>query len=85
MVSGVCNDSLVTALTVIDECEGLCGADHQTISESGCIDDLAAFNESQDTVTMTPAPFDSPGPADPSECREARGNGVVIGKGDCDE
>ncbi len=37
-----------------------------------------------DTFTVTPAPFDSPGPADPTQCRAANGNGIVIGKGGCE-
>lgn len=68
----------------IAEGEALCGADHRTISDSGCIEDLAAFNESQDTFDETPPPFDSPGPANPTECTIANGNGIVIGS-DCVE
>ncbi len=68
----------------IDQCELLCGDNQKTISESGCIDELAGFNESEDSFTVTPAPFDSPGPANPTECQEANGNGLVIGQGDCD-
>jgi hypothetical protein len=64
---------------LIAECEALCGADQATISGSGCIEGLTEFNESQDTVPATPPPFDRPGPADPSQCRAARGNGVTIG------
>lgn len=67
----------------IAECEALCGANQKTISGSGCIEDLAAFNESLDSFLLTPAPFDGPGPANPSECQQARGNGLVIGKGSC--
>lgn len=69
----------------IAECEALCDANQKTISGSGCIEDLAGFNESEDTIPVTPAPFDSPGPANPTKCRAANGNGIVIGKGDCDE
>lgn len=67
----------------IAECEGLCGASKQVISASGCIEDLDAFNNSQDTVPSTPAPFDSPGPAQPGDCQSANGNGVVIGLNAC--
>lgn len=67
----------------IAECEALCGANQKTISNSGCIEDLAAFNESLDTFDVTPAPFDRPGPAQPGECRAANGNGLVIGEGSC--
>lgn len=68
---------------LIADCEALCGADQATISSSGCIEDLDHFNESQDTFDMTPAPFDQPGPADPSMCKPANGNKLVIGKGPC--
>lgn len=63
----------------IAQCEALCGASQQTISASGCIEDLERFNESQDTVPITPAPFDTPGPAQPTQCQTANGNGIVIG------
>ncbi len=66
-------------------CEDLCAENQSEISGSGCIEEFAAFNEAEDTIAVTPAPFDSPGPADPTKCRSANGNGIVIGKGDCDE
>lgn len=75
---GFCQGDIETRIA---ECETLCGASQSTISSSGCIEDLAGFNESLDTFPMTPAPFDSPGPADPTQCRAANGNGVVIGTG----
>lgn len=74
---GACGSGEVEAR--IAECEALCGANQRTISGSGCIEDLAAFVESQDTLSITPAPFDRPGPANPTSCRDARGNGLVIG------
>ena len=74
-------------------CEGLCGADKATISNSGCIEALDAFNNSQDVgFEVTPSPFDRPAVddfgnvsgADPRECGKAQGNGgfpkLVIGK-----
>ncbi len=68
----------------IAECElDYCGADQATISGSGCIEDLNAFNQSQDTIAATPPPFNSPGPAQPAACMKANGNGLVIGKGAC--
>jgi hypothetical protein len=67
----------------ITECEALCGASQKVISSSGCIEDLASFNESVDTFDVTPAPFDQPGPARPGECQEANGNGILVGKGGC--
>jgi hypothetical protein len=56
----------------IAECEALCGKNQATISSSGCIEDLNEFNNSQDTVAVTPSPFDHPGPADPSLCQAAK-------------
>jgi hypothetical protein len=67
----------------IAECELLCGAGGRVISNSGCVEDLAAFNESQDTVGSTEPPFDRPGPAQNTECKAARGNGIAIGKKGC--
>ena len=77
----------------IASCEGLCGADKATISNSGCIEALDAFNNSQDTgFDVTPSPFDRPpvndfgriSGADSSECGKAHGNSsvpkLVIGK-----
>jgi hypothetical protein len=42
-----------------------------------CIDQLDAFNNSPDTLPPF-GPFVSPGPADPSQCQEARNNGIVV-------
>lgn len=68
----------------IAECEALyCSGKQSEISGSGCIEDLTGFNESLDTLPLTPAPFDRPGPAQPGECQEANGNGLVIGQGNC--
>jgi hypothetical protein len=73
----------------ITTCEALCGADKATISNSGCIEALDAFNNSQDTgFTQTPAPFDRPpvddfgnvSGADPKGFTGAQKNKVVIGK-----
>ena len=73
---GSCDPSLGA---FIAGCEALCAADGATIDASGCIDGLAAFNESVDTFGSTPAPFDRPGPANPRECQKANGNKVLIG------
>jgi hypothetical protein len=67
----------------IAECERLCSEKQSTISGSGCIEDLTAFNRSQDTFGTTLPPFDRPGPADSSQCQQANGNKIVIGKGSC--
>lgn len=59
-------------------CASLCdsGASASAIAESACIEDLDAFNNSDDTLAPY-GPFVSPGPADPHSCRAARGNGWV--------
>jgi len=73
----------------ITACENLCNADKSTISGSGCIEALNAFNNSQDTGFIpTPAPFDRPSVddagnvsgADPSAFTAAQKNKLVIGK-----
>jgi hypothetical protein len=64
---------------LVGQCEALCASDGATIDASGCIEGLAAFNESVDTFGSTPAPFDRPGPANPRECQKANGNKVLIG------
>ena len=77
----------------IADCEALCGADKATISNSGCIAALDAFNNSQDAgFEVTPSPFDRPpvddfgniSGADSKQCGKAHGNGgspkLVIGK-----
>jgi hypothetical protein len=75
--NGNCGSDIAT---VIAGCELLCGASQPRISSSGCIQQLDAFNNSQDTFAMTPPPFDNPGPADPTQCKAASGNGWVSGK-----
>jgi hypothetical protein len=74
---GSCGSEIATRIA---QCESLCEANQGTISGSGCIQDLNTFNNSQDTVAITPAPFDNPGPALPAQCQAATGNGIVIGK-----
>jgi hypothetical protein len=73
----------------ISYCEGLCSANKTTISNSGCIEALNAFNNSQDTgFTVTPAPFDRPSlndyanisGADSSAFTAAQSDKLVIGK-----
>ncbi len=64
---------------LIARCENLCGASKKVISESGCIGALDEFNSSEDgSLDVTPPPFDSPGPALPGECQDARGNGISL-------
>ncbi len=81
--AGSCDETLVEALSTcgFDDLASLeaalCFADGATISESGCIEAIDDFNNAQDTLQPPPAPFDSPGPADPTNCRAATGNGFV--------
>ena len=59
----------------------ICNANKRAIGNSGCIAAIDAFNNSQDIgFDVTPEPFDRPGPADPSQCRGARFDRIVIGK-----
>jgi hypothetical protein len=73
----------------ISYCEGLCSSNQATISGSGCIEALNAFNNSQDTgFTVTPSPFDRPpvddfgnmSGADGSQFTAAHGNSNPPGK-----
>ena len=50
---------------LIEGCEEVC-FDPDGIADSGCIDDLADFNESEDTLEPF-GDFISPGPADPTD------------------
>ncbi|MFZ2207748.1 MAG: hypothetical protein WAV22_03675 [Porticoccaceae bacterium] len=70
-VGGVNIDAL------IETCELLCGASGKAIAASGCIEQLDAFNNSEDTLDVF-GPFVTPGPAAPAECQEANGNGVIV-------
>jgi hypothetical protein len=68
---------------LIERCEAaaLCGDTGakagKLIAASGCIEQLDAFNNSEDTLDVF-GPFVSPGPAAPAECQEANGNGVIV-------
>lgn len=70
-----------TIQQIIARCEpSLCDGSKKAISESGCIEALDAFNNSEDgSLDVTPAPFNGPGPADVEQCQLARGNGKAIG------
>lgn len=74
---GDCGAAIATRIA---QCEALCGSSQSRISGSGCIEDIDAFNNSVDTFAITPSPFDSAGPANPTQCTTANGNGLVIGK-----
>jgi hypothetical protein len=68
-------------LARIHECcnatESVCnsGKTPTDILNSGCIEDIDAFNKSMDT--LEPDPFEGAGKADSSYCKEKRGDGVV--------
>lgn len=80
----------------ITSCEALCGADKATITNSGCVEALDAFNNSQDVgFDATPVPFARP-PVDDfgnvsgadskgfTSAQGGKGNPkIVIGKGVC--
>jgi hypothetical protein len=70
----------------IADCEAnLCNGSKAAIIASTCLELLDAFNNSQDVgFAPTPAPFDTPGPAQPAQCQAARGNGKAIGVNLCD-
>jgi hypothetical protein len=74
---GTCGAAISTRIT---QCERLCGASSAQISNSRCIEDLDAFNNSVDSLGSTPPPFDRPGPADATACQSSRGNGLIIGR-----
>ncbi|MGH6802188.1 MAG: hypothetical protein ACREC3_02325 [Methyloceanibacter sp.] len=91
--AGQCSDFSYQGMSItqwITTCENLCNANKSTISSSGCIEALNAFNNSQDVgFAQTPAPFDRPSVddagnvsgADPSYFRAAKGPPkLVIGK-----
>lgn len=87
-----CSDWTYNGKTIqqwINSCEGLCGGTQATISSSGCIEALTAFNSDQDTgFTVTPSPFDRPpvddsgniSGADGSQFTAAQGNSTPPGK-----
>ena len=80
-LDGSCGSEI---LERIAQCEALgCGGNKTAINASGCITDLTAFNESLDAIAATVAPFDRPGPANPEECQDARGNKMLPGIGSC--
>ena len=83
ILDGLCADWSYGGKSIhqwIISCEGKCSANKHDIGRSGCIEALTAFNESQETgFDVLPPPFDRPGPANPSKCQDARGNGKYIG------
>ena len=81
-IDGECGSEIAARIA---QCEQLCDASKSVISNSGCIEDLDAFNNSQDEVGGAIPPFDQPGPANPEYCKAARGNHLAIGKKTCDQ
>jgi hypothetical protein len=87
---GTCPENTESIQDVIERCEGLCDADKSTISSSGCIEALDAFNGSDDVLPddTTPPPFDRPpvddsgniSGADPTSFTKSNKDKVVIGK-----
>lgn len=76
VMDGSCGEE---AEELIARCESLgCGGNKKAITASGCIESLTAFNESLDAIGSTLPPFTQPGPANVTECQEARGNGLAI-------
>jgi hypothetical protein len=66
----------------ISYCENLCSSNQATISSSGCIEALNAFNNSQDTgFTVTPSPFDRPPVDDFGNISGADGSGFTAAQG----
>jgi hypothetical protein len=87
---GNCPEGTETIQDVITHCEGLCSANKSTISSSGCIEALTAFNQSEDVIDdSTPPPFDQPpvddfgnkSGADSSSFTGAGKTKLVIGSG----
>jgi len=77
--AGNCDASFPNISGLINSCcEDLCtlGPDAGEISDANCIELLDVFNNSNDTLDPY-GDFISPGPADPTECRQANGNGYV--------
>jgi hypothetical protein len=66
----------------IGYCESLCGASKATISGSGCIEALDAFNQDQDTgFSVTPAPFARPSVDDFENVSGADGSAFTAAQG----
>lgn len=76
-VGGVDIDALIERCESLTLCGDTGAKAGKLIAASGCIEQLDAFNNSDDTLEVF-GPFVTPGPADPTECQEANGNGVVV-------
>jgi hypothetical protein len=70
--------NLVTQMNACCSAQSACtGFPSDGFTVNSCIAILDAFNNSIDTLAPF-GPFVSPGPADPSVCQDASGNGVVV-------
>ena len=76
-VGGVDIDALIERCESLTLCGDTGAKAGKQIAASGCIEQLDAFNNSEDTLDVF-GPFVTPGPADPTECQEANGNNVVV-------
>lgn len=81
LLGGSCEEAL--SAERFAECCTSCGGSGAEIAASGCIEDLDAFNNSKDTLLDEGKEINLchalglPCSADPGECKEASGNGIV--------
>lgn len=76
-VGGVDIDALIERCEAAALCGDTGAKAGKLIAASLCIEQLDAFNNSDDTLEVF-GPFVTPGPADPTECQEANGNGIIV-------
>jgi len=76
-VGGVDIDALIERCESLTLCGDTGAKAGKLIAASLCIEQLDAFNNSDDTLEVF-GPFVTPGPADPTECQEANGNGIIV-------
>ncbi len=76
-VGGVNIDRLIARCEASLLCGDTGAKAGKLIAASGCIEQLDAFNNSEDTLDVF-GPFVTPGPADPTQCQIANGNGVIV-------
>lgn len=75
---GSCTNSMAAVGLDLAACNDLCGRTEKVIKESGCLQALDAFNNSVDTMSPAPSPFNAPGAANPGPCQTANGNGIIV-------
>lgn len=76
-VGGVDIDALIARCDVSALCGDTGPKGGKLIAASGCIEQLDAFNNSEDTLAPF-GPFVTPGAALPEQCQKATGNGWII-------